>query len=122
MGLLNGAHIVSITEEQVVNSMGHVQSRYLTLNLQSCVDVLIGMAAYMKVPRYLLHSKVSFQPAPPFVIKRIFRQLVLLVRTRLSQQLEIIAVVDLVAVAIESVLLDGGNVRTMRKHGVLDVE
>lgn len=103
---LDGCHIVNVPEEEVVDSMGHIQCCDLPLHLQSRVDVLICMAANMKIAWNFFDRKVSLEPAAPFILKGFLRQLVLLLRTWLPQQLKIVAIVNLIPIAIESILFD----------------
>lgn len=60
----------------------------------------------MKIAWNFFDRKVSLEPAAPFILKGFLRQLVLLLRTWLPQQLKIVAIVNLIPIAIESILFD----------------
>jgi hypothetical protein len=76
----------------------------------------------MEVPRDFLNSKIADQLAPILILKCLFSHMELAVLARLLQQLKAIPIVDLVTIAIESVLLDGAKVRRVRHHCILYIE
>jgi hypothetical protein len=76
----------------------------------------------MKVSRNFLYSEIADQLTPILILKSLFSHVELAILTWLLQQLKAIPIVDLVTIAIESVLLDGAKVRRMRHHCILYIE
>lgn len=122
MRSLDSSHIVHVSEKQIVDSMGHIQGGDLSLHLQPCIDILIGMTTYMEIPWDFLDCEISLEPASSVILEGFLCQLILFLRTGLSQQFKIIPVVDLISIAIETIFFDRSYIGTMRKHGILNVQ
>lgn len=106
MLLLDTGDIVQVAEEEVMNLVGHVEGFYDVLNSQSGVDVLVGVAADVEVPRHFLYCEIPSQPAAVSSFKSLLRSLVLLFLVGLVEELEVFAVVDFFPIAIEAILPD----------------
>jgi hypothetical protein len=76
----------------------------------------------MEVSGNFLYGEIADQLTPILILKSLFSHVELAILTRLLQQLKAIPIVDLVTIAIESVLLDRAKVRRMRHHCILYIE
>lgn len=63
MSLLDSSCVVCISKEEVIDVMRHVQGGDFAIHLQSSIDVLVCMAAEMKIARDLLHCEIPFHVA-----------------------------------------------------------
>lgn len=113
MGLFNGRGIVCIAKEEIVDTMRHIQTCYFSLHFQPRVDVVVGMTTEMEIPWNLLHSKIALEVATQLITEGFSGDLILLVRVSLSQQFEILTLIDFVSLRIYSIFFDRRNVGTV---------
>jgi len=106
MGSLNGAHVVGIAKEKIVDVVGHIQCFDCTFSLQPGVDIVIGMTTNMEVARDLLDSEITSESATSVLFETFTSHFQLLMRVVLPQELEILSAVDKNALVIDSVFLD----------------
>jgi hypothetical protein len=56
---LYGGDVIQISEEEVVDVVGHVEGADDPLIAQTCVDVLVGVAADVEVARHFFHCEIA---------------------------------------------------------------
>lgn len=67
----------------------------------------------MEIPWNLLHSKIALEVATQLITEGFSGDLILLVRVSLSQQFEILTLIDFVSLRIYSIFFDRRNVGTV---------
>lgn len=67
----------------------------------------------MEIPWNLLHSKIALEVATQLITESFPGDLILLVRVSLSQQFEILTLIDFVSLRIYSIFFDRRNVGTV---------
>lgn len=71
------------------------------------------MTTEMEIPWNLLHSKIALEVATQLITEGFSGDLILLVRVSLSQQFEILTLIDFVSLRIYSIFFDRRNVGTV---------
>lgn len=71
------------------------------------------MTTEMEIPWNLLHSKIALEVATQLITEGFPGDLILLVRVSLSQQFEILTLIDFVSLRIYSIFFDRRNVGTV---------
>lgn len=76
----------------------------------------------MKITWYFFDCKIAFQTTAPLLSEALPRHFKLFMRVIFPQQLELLVPIYQHSKFVQPVFLDGGNVRTVRHHGILNIK